>query len=155
MPFTNSNDFTTGRRPAVTPSATDLLAVRGTIDLTTGNLALNTTGAVAVLPPGCVPVDVIVDMDDLDSGAAALVFQVGIVNPLQTDLSVLAADGGANWGSTVAANAAGVQRIVFNGKAIVNVQPSQAERFVGLKVATAPTAPVAGQVGVTLLYRAV
>lgn len=155
MPFANSNDFTTGRKPAVTPSATDLIAVRATIDLLTSDLVLNDTGAVLVLPPGCVPVDVIVDMDDLDTGAAALVFQVGIVNAAQTDLSVAAADGGANWGATAASNTASTQRIVFNGKALVSVQPAQVERLVGLKVATAPTAAAAGQVGVTMLYRAV
>jgi hypothetical protein len=44
--------------------------------------------------------------------------------------------------------------MAFNGKALVNVVPAQVDRKIGLKVATAPTAAVAGQVGVTVLYRA-
>lgn len=153
MPFANSNNILTGRVPAIFPAGAEVVAQRGAIDLLTGDLVLNDTGAVMILPAGCVPVDAIIDMDDLDSGAAALVFNLGIVNAGETDLSVAAADGGAFWGSTVASNTAGTQRLVFNGKAMVSVQPSQVDRKVGLKVATAPTAAVAGQVGVTLLYR--
>ena len=65
-----------------------------------------------------------------------------------------AADGGAHWGATVASNAAFTQRIAHNGKALMNVQPTRADRLVGVKVATAPTAAQAGTLGVTLIYRA-
>lgn len=155
MPFANSNDILTGRVPALSPAGGEVVAQRGAINLLTGDLVLNDTGAVMLLPAGCVPVDAVIDMDDLDSGAAALVFQLGIVNAGETDLSTAAADGGAHWGTTVAANTANTQRLTFNGKAMVSVQPTQVDRKVGLKVATAPSTAVAGQVGVTLFFRAV
>jgi hypothetical protein len=154
MPFANKNDYITGRKPAPTPAGGEILAVRFAIDLLTTDLVLNDIGEVGLLPAGCVPVDVLVDADDLDSGAAAMVLQVGILNAGETDLSTAAADGGAHWGSTTAANTAFTQRMAFNGKALVNVVPAQVDRKIGLKVATAPTAAVAGQVGVTVLYRA-
>lgn len=154
MSFANSNDFLNGRKPAVFPAGAELVAVRATIALTIADLALNNAGAVLPLPAGCVPVDVIVDADDLDTGAAAMVLQVGVLNAAATDLSTDAADGGAHWGATVASNAAFTQRIAHNGKALVNVQPTRADRLVGVKVATAPTAAQAGTLGVTLIYRA-
>jgi hypothetical protein len=154
MPFANKNDYITGRKPAPTPAGGEILAVRFAIDLLTTDLVLNDIGEVGLLPAGCVPVDVLVDADDLDSGAAAMVLQVGILNAGETDLSTAAADGGAHWGATTAANTAFTQRMAFNGKALVNVVPAQVDRKIGLKVATAPTAAVAGQVGVTVLYRA-
>lgn len=154
MPFSNSNDYTTGRKPAPFPSGTDLLAVRFTLDVKTTDLAINTAGAIGILPAGCVPVDVHVDGTDLDTGAAAMVLQVGILNAAGTDLSSAAADGGGFWGSTVAANTAFHQRIVPNLNAIPGVQMTQADRFIGIKVATAPTTPQAGTIGATLFYRA-
>lgn len=153
MPFANSNDYLTGRKPVPTPAGGELLSCRFTLDLLTTDLVLNDTGAVGVLPAGCVPVDVMVDATDMDSGAAAMVLQVGICNAGLTDLSTAAADGGAHWGVTTAANAAFVQRITPNGLALVSVAPAQTDRKLGVKVATAPTTAVAGTLGVTLIYR--
>lgn len=154
MPFSNSNDFTTGRKPAPFPSGTDMLAVRFTLDLKTTDLAINTTGAVGVLPAGCVPVDVIVDGTDLDAGAAAMVLQVGVLNAAATDLSSALVDGGGPWGSTTATNTAFTQRITPTLNYLSQVQMTQADRLVGVKVATAPTTPQAGTIGVTVYYRA-
>lgn len=155
MAFTNTNDQLTGRVPAPYPAGAELLAVRATLALATGDLVANTTGAVMFLPAGCVPVDVYVDGTDLDAGAAAMVLQVGICNAGVTDLSAAAADGGGFWGATVAVNAAFQQRIVPNLQCMVNTQPASVDRKVGVKVLTAPTTPAAGTVGVTLFYRSV
>lgn len=154
MAFANTNDYITGRKPVPTPAGGELLAVRFTLDLGTADLALNDVGQIGVLPAGCVPVDVHVDATDIDSGAAAAVFQVGLLNAGETDLSTAAADGGAHWGATTAANTAFHQRLTFNGQALVNVAKAETDRKLGLKVATAPTTAVAGTVGVTLFYRA-
>lgn len=155
MPFANTNDYLTGRKPAPTPDcACDLVVVRFTLDLPTADLQLNDCGAVGILPAGCVPVDVHVDGTDMDSSTAALVFQVGIANTAVTDISTAAADGGAHWGVTTAVNTAFHQRITPNGQAMVSVTPATTDRKVALKVATAPTTAVAGTVGVTLFYRA-
>jgi hypothetical protein len=154
MPFSASNNQITGRKPVRTPSGAELVAERFELDLATGDLALNTIGQIGILPAGCVPVDVIVDADDLDTGAAAMVLQVGIWDGSGANLSTAAADGGAHWGVTTAANTAFVQRLTPNAAAMARVQNSQTERRLGVKVATAPTAAAAGKLGVTLVYRA-
>lgn len=155
MPAANTNDYLTGRKPAIYPAGAEVVAVRFELDLLAADLALNDVGAVGILPAGCVPVDVYVDGDDLDSGAAAMVLQIGVCNAGETDLSTAAADGGAHWGVTTAVNTAFMQRLTPNGKAMVNVQSSSSDRKIGYKVGTAPTTPVAGKLGVTMLYRAV
>lgn len=155
MAFVNKNDYLTGRKPVPTADgACDLVTVRFTLDLPTGDLALNDCGAIGILPAGHVPVDVHVDATDMDSGAAAMVLQVGVLNAGETDLSTAAADGGAHWGVTTAANTAFHQRLTFNGQAVVSVASASTDRKIGLKVATAPTTAVAGTVGVTVFYRA-
>lgn len=153
MAFTNSNDYITGRKPVPTAAGGEMLACRFELDLATGDLALNDIGQIGILPAGHVPVDVHVDADDLDTGAAALVLQVGIWDGSAADLSTASADGGAHWGVTTAANAAFLQRITPNGNAMARVAKADTDRILGLKVATAPTAAQAGKVGVTLLYR--
>jgi hypothetical protein len=155
MAFANTNDYLTGRKPAPISAGGDVVAVRFTLALGTGDLQLNDAGSVGILPAGCVPVDVHVDGTDMDTSTAALVFQVGIANATDDDISTAAADGGAHWGVTTAANTAFHQRLTFNGQALVSVTPTSTDRKIGLKVATAPTAAQAGTVGVTLFYRAV
>lgn len=155
MPFTNSNDYLRGRKPAVYPAGCEVVAVRFELDLAAGDLALNTIGAIGILPPDCVPVDVTVDGDDLDAGAAAMVLQVGIwEGGAAANLSVLAADGGAHWGTTTAVNTSFLQRLTPNGNAMARVQATKTERLIGVKVGTAPTTPQAGKLGVTVSYRA-
>ena len=141
----------TGSR-ATRPAARPCTATRP--GLATGDLALNTIGQIGVLPAGCIPVDVHVDATDVDSGAAALVMQVGIWDGAGANLSTAAADGGAHWGVTTAVNTAFDQRLTMNLNAMKTVTATQAERKLGVKVTTAPTTPVAGTLGVTLFYRA-
>jgi hypothetical protein len=154
MPFTKTNDYLGGRMPMPFPAGGEVLAVRATVDVAVGDLVQGDTGAIMLLPAGCVPVDVHVDATDLDTSTAAMVLQVGICNAAVTDLSTAADDGGAHWGVTTAANAAFHQRLTFNGQALVSVKPKQVDRKVGVKVATAPTTAQAGTIGVTLFYRA-
>lgn len=154
MPFSNSNDYTTGRKPPVTPAGAEVVACRFDLDLTTGDLALNNVGQIGWLPAGCVPVDVLVDGDDLDSGAAAMVLQVGVWDGVSANLSTSAADGGKHWGVTTAVNTDFQQRLTPNGNAMARVQATQADRRIGVRIATAPTTPVAGKLGLTVLYRA-
>jgi len=154
MAFTKTNDYLTGRKPVPFPAGLEVLAVRFTLDLATADLALNTIGAVGILPAGCVPVDVLVDGDDLDTGAAAMVLQVGVLDGTGAAFSSDAADGGAYWGATTAVNTAFQQRLAANLNAMAKVQQKQTDRQIGVKVATAPTTAQAGTIGLTLLYRA-
>lgn len=153
MAFSVSNGYITGQLPIPTPAGGEVKAVRFELSLATGDLALNTIGQIGILPAGCVPVDVIVDADDLDSSTAALVMQVGIWDGSGASLSNATDDGGAHWGVTTAANTAFQQRLTHNGNAMSRVNATGADRKLGVKVTTAPTAAVAGKLGVTLLYR--
>ncbi len=151
MPFTNSNDFTTGRAQPITPTGAELCSMRFALAMPVGDLALNNAGHIGVLPARCIPVAVLVDGTDMDSGAAAMVLSVGILNAAGNALSTAAADGGAAWGATVAANAAFQQQVL--GQPIVAVTASDVDRKIGIVVTAAPTAAVAGTLGVTLIYR--
>lgn len=152
--FANSNDYLDGRLPVPTPQGAEVVATRFTIELGTGDLDANDIGAVGILPAGCLPVDVIVDADDLDSSTAALVLNVGVLDSAGTGISTQAADGGGAWGATTAVNTAFMQRLTPTLNNMANVTKSDSDRKVAVKVATAPTTAVAGTLGVTLLYRA-
>ena len=152
MGFTKSNDFITGRKPVPTPAGGELLAVRFVLAVAIADLALNTIGQIGVLPAGCEPVSLVVDATDVDSGAAAMVLQFGILDSAGTAFSTAAADGGAAWGSTTAANTAFQQPIY--SQPMATVAQAQVDRKIGMKVTTAPTVAVAGTIGATLFYRA-
>lgn len=166
--FANSNDYLDGRKPVPTAeSGHTVLATRFTIALGTGDLDANDIGAVGILPAGHVPVDVRVDGSDMDSGAAAAVFQVGVGNLEDQDaagaassdakdtlISTVAADGGGAWGDTGAAVATAfdkaLTRTLNNMNAVTAVDY---DRHIVVKVTTAPTTAVAGTLGLTLFYR--
>ncbi|WP_067070418.1 hypothetical protein [Roseateles chitosanitabidus] len=155
MAFTNSNDFITGRKPVPTPAGIELVTQRFPIDMLVADLAVNTIGQFGILPAGCIPVEIRVDGDDVDSGAGAGVYQVGIWDGASANLSAAAADGGGAWGDTGAAVAVAFDKhLVRTGNNLAKVQPSAVDRRIGLKVTAAPTTPVAGQLGITVTYRA-
>ena len=87
MPFTNRNDYLDGRKPVVFPAGGEVVAVRFPIDLVAADLDANDTGAVALLPAGCVPVGLVFDSDDLDTNASPTISaSVGPINAGETDL---------------------------------------------------------------------
>jgi hypothetical protein len=149
-----ANDFMTGRKNLPTPAGTEVTAARFTIALGTGDLDANDIGAFAILPAGCVPVDLFVDATDMDSSTAAMVLTFGVLeSAAATALSTAAANGGGAWGATTAANTAFTQRLALTGNNMANVTATQADRLVGCIVTTAPTTAVAGTLGLTLFYR--
>lgn len=152
MAFTNSNDYLDGRKPVVFPSGSEVVAVRFPISLAAADLDANDIGRVGILPAGCVPVGLLVDSDDLDTGTPAVVLSVGVLNAAETDLSTADADGGAAWGTGLTVAQAGGQ-VQVTSKALSRVTPTQTDRMIGLKVTTAPATKAPGVVGVTLLYR--
>ena len=122
--------------------------------MATADAALNTIGQIGILPAGCIPIDVRVDMTDPDASAAAMVLQVGIWDGSGSSLSTDSADGGAHWGTTTAVTAASSQSLTRNGVAMESVTKSSSDRKLGVKVTTAPTTAQAFTLGVTLLYKA-
>jgi hypothetical protein len=97
MPFSASArasaGFLTGRNPVDTPSNINLAAERFTVDLTTADLALNSIGAVGILPAGAIPMFLEIDATDMDAGATpTLAFSLGVVNDAETAISTAAPD---------------------------------------------------------------
>lgn len=154
MAFTNSNDYISGRLPVPTPAGSEVLSTRFTLSMATADAALNTIGQIGILPAGCIPIDVRVDMTDPDASTAAMVLQVGIWDGSGSSLSTDSADGGAHWGTTTAVTAASSQSLTRNGVAMESVTKSSSDRKIGVKVTTAPTTAQAFTLGVTLLYKA-
>ena len=140
--------LTTGYRPPITPSeAGEVLAVRGKMTLPS-TLAQNDIVEMVPLPAGCAPVDLIVDTDDLDSGTPAITLTAAIINSGGTDI---VANTEFFIASTVA-QAGGIQRM--DKKTGPRIASSTSTRNVGLKVVAAAGTAQAGEVGMTLLYRA-
>lgn len=150
MAFTNSNDHLTGRKPAVYPAGAEVVAVRSAIDLVAADLDANDVGAVAILPAGCVPVGVVYDSDDLDTNASpTIVASVGFVNAGETDLD------GTAWATGITTSQAGGALRLTLTPAVMRMAATQTDRKVGIKFTAAAATKAAGQVGLTLLYRAV
>lgn len=118
-------------------------------------LALNDIIHLGFLPANHVPVDVMVDSDDLDTnGAPAIIYQAGVLNADEDDIDTTAS-GGASWiGSSDIGQAGGMARAT--GIAISRVPRSEhADLPIGIKVSTAPaTGATSGKVGMTISYRA-
>lgn len=158
--FTNAaaaNDYMTGRKPLPTPQGAEIVSVRFAIAVVAGDLDSADIGAFAKLPAGCVPVDVVVDATDLDTGggAAATVLTVGVMTTAAaTALSTVAADGGGAWGATTAVKTAFMQRITPTLNNMANIVATATDRLVGIIVTTPPETIAAGTIGLTLSYRA-
>jgi hypothetical protein len=103
------------------------------------------------LPAGHVPVDIILDTDDLGTTGAVA---VGLLNSGKTDIDTTAS-GGVAWltGGDVATAATGLRADAGGLRAMSRVVADQAaNRPIGIKITTDTTA-VSGIIGVTLLYR--
>ncbi|MBM3380183.1 MAG: hypothetical protein ACKO3C_12995 [Betaproteobacteria bacterium] len=148
MSFANTNDDLRGTRPTVFPAGAEVVAVRYAVDLTAADLDAGDVGAVGILPAGCVPVSLVIDADDLDSHATpTLVSAVGLLNAAGTDLATVFAAG------LTVGQSAGVTTL--SSLALQRLSATQADRLLGLKVTTGAATKAAGQVGFTLLYKAV
>ena len=140
MSFASKTPVMSGAAPAIYPSGPEVVVQRAQITAVTSDVALNNIGAFLLLPAGCVPVGVHIDVD------ASVSVDVGILDNAETAVSTAAADGGAAWASALVANGA----VMSFTKAMARVQPSSTDRKVGVKVTTAGTA---GVIGMTLAYR--
>lgn len=149
MPFTNSNDYLDGRKPVVYPAGSEVVAVRFPIALVAADLDANDTGAVAILPAGCVPVGLVYDSDDLDTNASpTIAASVGPVNAGATDLS-------STWASGITASQSGAAvNVALSTAAMRLAANATADTRIGIKFTAAAATKAAGEVGLTLLYRA-
>ena len=116
-------------------------------------LALNDVIYMGDLPANHVPVDFMLDSDDVSAGAD-VVMAVGIINATDNGLSTEAADGGAAWlsGSTIG-QAGGIRGVRGCGFSAMS-SASESSRRVGVHISTAATTTTTGKVGLMLQYRA-
>lgn len=115
------------------------------------DMALNDIIELMVLPAGHVPVDLILDTDDLGTTGAV---GVGLLNTGKTDIDTTAS-GGAAWltGADVNTAAAGLRADSGGLRAMSRCAvDNSANRSVGIKISTDTTA-TSGTIGVTLMYR--
>ena len=132
-----------GTIPMPLPSGPGLCAVRTTYTLT-ADLSANDIIEMGFIPANCVPVDLILDSDDLGSTGT---LSVGLLNTGKTDLdSTWLAASDVNTAATAyRADAAGLL-------AMSRISATNTQRPYGVKLATDITATT-GTVGLTLMYR--
>lgn len=160
MPFSqaarDSANVVTGRTPVIQPSTADLAVQRMAVTLPVADLALNSIGALGILPAGCVPQYVDVDATRVDTnGAPAFAFSVGIVNDAETAISAAAADGGGAWltGRTEGRAAGLTVAGPLVSSQIRGVAPAAVDRKLGIQVTAAPATAQAGTIALTVYYR--
>lgn len=148
MAFTNSNDYLTGRKPAPFPAGGEVIAVRFPIDLVAADLDINDVGSVAILPAGCVPVGLVYDSDDLDTNVSpTIAASVGPINAGETDLS-------SAWATGITNSQSGASSQINLSTAAMRMAAAATDTKIGIKFTAAAATKAAGQVGLTLLYRA-
>jgi hypothetical protein len=140
-----------GVYPMPTASDSNAMAIRMEYSIS-AVLALNDVIYMGDLPANHLPVDFLLDSDDVSAGAD-VVMAVGIINATDNGLSTAAADGGAAWlsGSNIG-QAGGMARPTTN--VMSRVTNTETARRIGVHISTAATTTTTGKVGLTLIYRA-
>ena len=147
MAATYQSDVCASTAAIIEPSGSELIAVRGEVDVL-NTLAINETLQMVPLPAGCVPVDCILDTDDLDS-STGIVMSAGVMNADCSDLTsdVMITD-------SAIAQTGGIARMDTKTGPRTAVSTTTL-RYVGIKVTTAAIGiKAAGTVGLTLFYKA-
>lgn len=142
-------DAISAQNPPVGPhSAGEMYVQRSRILVT--DLAINTVIKMHVVPPGCIPVDVMVECQDLDSGAG-LTWDMGLLNAAGTDLT---ASTEIINGSTVG-QVAGVQRANHYNLGNNFTVNRAADQYLAIKATAGVVGLNAGKyIRSTLMYRA-
>lgn len=141
MPTLYQSDYAKRVKTMPTPQGGEVLAVRGVV-LAIAALAANDVAEAVILPADCVPVDLILDTDDLDTnGSPTITF----------DLGLMSGTAGANDSSRTVGNefAAALTTPQAGGHARANkaqgvrILPAQVDRGIGVKVAAGAATGVA------------
>ena len=118
----------------------------------TADLAASDIIQLMDLPAGHVPVDLIIDTDDMGTTGTVT---FGVLNSGKTDIDTTSDSGGAAWttGADVNIAATGLRADAAGLRTMSRVVTKDVNRSLGLKLATDTTA-TSGTIGVTLFYRA-
>lgn len=132
-------------------SAGEVVAKRFSIAVTAAQLALNNIFELAPLLAGLVPVDFILDADDLDTGGSpAILLDVGIMSGTLGDPNQSRTCDDIIFDGSTVAQAGGTVRPTL--KTAQRVGQSTTDRSIGVKVATAPATAADGTIGLTVFY---
>lgn len=144
-----THDFVTGVKSQPVSVDGETVHVRAALTLS-ATKAAGDTYAYMLLPADHVPVDLVMDIDDMDSGTS-LTISAGIMTSDKSDISTAAADGGAAW---IASSTGGQTGVIARPttNALWRVTPSSSARVIGIKLAIVGSA-TAGTLGLTLSYR--
>lgn len=155
---TVKTDTASGKKPAPIPVAQELVSVKESIELATGDINAAQVVQMLILPADCVPVGYVLMADDLDSGTAAITLDLGILNDAGDAISTAADDGGDEWldGSTLA-QAGGLALHTASKTAyevLGAVQPVDHDRIVAVVISVDANVAQAGTISLELSYKA-
>ena len=147
----HQSDYAKRMRMMPIAGGAEIVSVRMVVALPASH-ALNDIIEFGELPEDHVPVDFV--LDSVALAASAMVLAVGLLNAGKTDLSAGADDGGASWltGSTIGV-AGGVARPTVRAMWATNPLPAT-KRMLGAKITTGAVTPNAGDIALTIKYRA-
>ncbi len=143
-------DYANGVIPTPVANGCEVVVCRASFTLT-ADLAIGDLIQMMDLPAGHVPVDIILDTDDLGTTGAVA---VGIANAGKTDIDTTLS-GGANWltGGDVATAATGLRADAAGLRAMSRCAPDQSANHAVVIKLTTDTTATSGTIGLTLLYR--
>jgi len=150
----HQSDYAKRMRPMPLAGGAEVVSVRMTVALP-ATQAVNDIIEFGELPEDHVPVDFVLDSADIDTnGAPTIVLAAGLLNAGKTDLSAGADDGGASWLTASAiGQAGGMARPTVRAMWLTNPLPTT-RRMLGAKITTGAATAVAGEVAMTIKYRA-
>lgn len=148
MAVYNSNFMQTGM-PGIAPhSAGELHIAEGTVSFP-ATLANNDIAKVCYLPANCIPVDLVVHTEELDSNAVdTMTFSVGLLNPAGDDIvadTEMLTGGTAEAVQTIRGAGVGFNKIERD---VIN------DRVVAVKITADAATAAAGGMRVCLTFRA-
>lgn len=146
------SDWAKGTKSGPYPAnAGVVVALRATFAFTSTQNVANDIMEMLELPPGCVPVDAILDTDDLDTdGAPALVLDVGLMSGTFGDNESVRTCADELFDGITTGQAGGLVRPTL-AKA-QRISPSNVSRGIGIKVMTVAATPASGTIGLTVFY---
>jgi hypothetical protein len=145
-------DYAKGIRPMPIAQGAEVLAVRMEFNLTAA-LAAADIVEFGFLPEDHLPVDYLIDNDDLDTGAT-ITTDFGILTAAGTAVSAAAADGGAKWLTASALLQAATNTRPTSNSHTRCSPAATTRRKVGMVIVAGPSTSTTGKIGVTLFYRA-
>lgn len=104
----------------------------------------------ACIPPGCRPVDLVLDSDDLDTGTPAMTLDVGVMSGEWGDDTAGRTCGKEFFDAATTAQAGGVARPTLAGA--YRVAGAAKARSIGVKIVTKAATAAAGEIGLTVSY---